>query len=103
MNRRADTRTDTATELLDVLIIGAGFSGLGAAIQAQKQGCRRIAILEKGPDVGGGVAREHLSGGGLRRAVASVLLLFLQEGDLFASLSAPAGNPRVHASLRTPF
>ena len=59
MNRRADTRTDTATELLDVLIIGAGFSGLGAAIQAQKQGCRRIAILEKGPDVGG-VWREML-------------------------------------------
>ncbi|MEQ9478842.1 MAG: NAD(P)/FAD-dependent oxidoreductase [Algiphilus sp.] len=58
MNRRADTRTDTATELLDVLIIGAGFSGLGAAIQAQKQGCRRIAILEKGPDVGG-VWREN--------------------------------------------
>ncbi|WP_052367928.1 flavin-containing monooxygenase [Algiphilus aromaticivorans] len=58
MNARAETRVETETALLDVLIIGGGFSGLGAAIQARKQGCRRLRVLEKGPDFGG-VWREN--------------------------------------------
>ncbi|WP_420584941.1 flavin-containing monooxygenase [Ruegeria sp.] len=37
----------------DMLIIGAGFSGLTMAIEARKRGIRDIAILEKADDIGG--------------------------------------------------
>ena len=39
--------------MLDVAIIGAGFSGLGTAIRLREQGISDIAILERGDDVGG--------------------------------------------------
>jgi hypothetical protein len=39
--------------VLDVAIIGAGFSGLGTAIRLREQGISDIAILERGDDVGG--------------------------------------------------
>lgn len=62
MNARAETRVDTSqaasADLLDVLIIGGGFSGLAAAVQARNNGCRRMVLLEKGPDIGG-VWREN--------------------------------------------
>lgn len=37
----------------DMLIIGAGFSGLIMALEARKRGIRDIAILEKAGDIGG--------------------------------------------------
>lgn len=37
----------------DVLIIGAGASGLGAAIQLTQTGVRDLVVLEKAPDLGG--------------------------------------------------
>ena len=37
----------------DMLIVGAGFSGLTMAIEARKHGIRDIAILEKASDIGG--------------------------------------------------
>jgi len=40
-------------ERATVVIIGAGFAGLGAAIQLRKQGIRDILILERAGDVGG--------------------------------------------------
>jgi len=40
-------------ERATVLIIGAGFSGLGAAVQLRKQGVRDILILERASEVGG--------------------------------------------------
>ena len=43
--------SDDAT--VDVLIIGAGFAGLGAAIRLQQAGVTNIAILERGSEVGG--------------------------------------------------
>src|SRR3954469_15438622 len=39
--------------LHDVLIIGAGFAGLGTAIRLQQEGITDIAILERGDRVGG--------------------------------------------------
>ena len=36
-----------------VLIIGAGFSGLGAAIALQKEGYTDYLVVERGNDVGG--------------------------------------------------
>ncbi|WP_170468843.1 flavin-containing monooxygenase [Ruegeria arenilitoris] len=37
----------------DMLIVGAGFSGLTMAIEARERGIRDIAILEKADDIGG--------------------------------------------------
>ena len=41
------------TRVLDVAIVGAGFSGLGTAIRLREEGITDIAILERGDDVGG--------------------------------------------------
>lgn len=43
----------TETTLHDVLIVGAGFAGLGAAIQLRQAGITDIVILERGSAVGG--------------------------------------------------
>lgn len=40
-------------KLLDVVIIGAGFSGLGMAVRLQREGRRSYVLLEKGDGVGG--------------------------------------------------
>jgi len=38
---------------LEVLIIGAGFGGIAAAIELRRHGIERITILEKAPELGG--------------------------------------------------
>jgi cation diffusion facilitator CzcD-associated flavoprotein CzcO len=40
-------------EVLDVLIAGAGFSGLGMAIKLREEGARSFLIIEKADDIGG--------------------------------------------------
>jgi cation diffusion facilitator CzcD-associated flavoprotein CzcO len=40
-------------EAIDVLIVGAGFSGLCMAIQLRRAGIEAFAIIEKGPEIGG--------------------------------------------------
>ncbi|MGC8115719.1 flavin-containing monooxygenase [Metapseudomonas otitidis] len=47
------TNTSPSGAPLRVLIIGAGFGGIGLAIQLLKAGIRDFQILEKGDDVGG--------------------------------------------------
>ena len=37
----------------DVLVVGAGFSGLGAAIRLSQEGVDDLVVLERGHDVGG--------------------------------------------------
>ncbi len=41
------------SRVVDVLIVGAGFAGLGTAIRLQQAGIRDIVILERGSEVGG--------------------------------------------------
>lgn len=41
------------TKTVDVLIVGAGFAGLGAAIRLKQAGVEDIVILERGSEVGG--------------------------------------------------
>ena len=43
----------SSVEPLEVLILGAGFGGLGMGIALKKAGERRFAILEKAAEVGG--------------------------------------------------
>lgn len=42
-----------AAELVDTVIIGAGFAGLGAAIQLARSGRQSFVVVERGADVGG--------------------------------------------------
>jgi cation diffusion facilitator CzcD-associated flavoprotein CzcO len=42
-----------APEPVDTVIIGAGFAGLGAAIQLARSGDRSFVVVERGADVGG--------------------------------------------------
>src|SRR3712207_4373562 len=46
---------DTAqtTEHFDILVAGAGFSGLGTAIQLKERGINDFVVLERADDVGG--------------------------------------------------
>ena len=41
------------TTVVDVLVVGAGFSGLGAAIRLTQEGFNDLVVLERGSDVGG--------------------------------------------------
>ena len=43
----------TTTEKVDVLVVGAGFSGLGAVIKLDEAGFRDVFVLERASDVGG--------------------------------------------------
>ena len=51
--RRKPKALATETTLHDVLIVGAGFAGLGAAIRLRQAGIANIVILERGSEVGG--------------------------------------------------
>jgi cation diffusion facilitator CzcD-associated flavoprotein CzcO len=52
--RRARKSTpDAGSRVLDVLIVGAGFAGLGSAIQLKAAGITDFAIVERGSEVGG--------------------------------------------------
>ncbi|MGQ0701087.1 MAG: flavin-containing monooxygenase [Panacagrimonas sp.] len=45
--------TKSETKAIDVLIVGAGFAGLGTAIRLRQAGVEDIVILERGSEVGG--------------------------------------------------
>ena len=51
----------SVTETCDILIIGAGAAGMGAAISAEKSGAKRICVIE----------REHTPGGVLNQCLHS--------------------------------
>lgn len=45
--------TGLPTEVLDVLIVGAGFSGLGMAIKLLESGTKSFLVIEKADEIGG--------------------------------------------------
>jgi cation diffusion facilitator CzcD-associated flavoprotein CzcO len=51
--RRKTVVQPAVVQTTDVLIIGAGFAGLGTAIRLQQSGVKNIVILERAQDVGG--------------------------------------------------
>lgn len=52
-DRHPKTIVNLATAPASVIIVGAGFAGLGAAIRLRQAGVKDIVILERGADVGG--------------------------------------------------
>jgi cation diffusion facilitator CzcD-associated flavoprotein CzcO len=53
MNQRKFPRAAGDDRIADVLVIGAGFSGLGVTVRLQQEGIDDIVILERADDVGG--------------------------------------------------
>lgn len=48
---RGSSRTDG--ESMDAVVIGAGIAGIGAAVRLRQLGIERIALLERGTEIGG--------------------------------------------------
>ena len=78
-----------------VIIIGAGFGGIAAAIELQHHGFRDITILEAAPRPRRHVAAQQLSGRGVRRAEPPVLVLVRAAARLVAAVLAAARDPRL--------
>ncbi len=53
MQAAALDRRAASTRALEVIIVGAGFGGIAAAIELLRHGIQRITILEQGADLGG--------------------------------------------------
>src|SRR5690554_2778397 len=51
--QQMNARAENTVHELEVLIVGAGFGGIGAAIKLLESGEDRILILEKADEVGG--------------------------------------------------
>lgn len=48
-----ERRRGTVADPLDVLVVGAGFAGVGAVVRLREQGVTDVVVLEKGDDLGG--------------------------------------------------
>lgn len=56
------TRDTTASPLRDVIVIGAGFAGIGVAVALQDHGITNVQILERASQVGGTWRDNHYPG-----------------------------------------
>jgi cation diffusion facilitator CzcD-associated flavoprotein CzcO len=50
---RTDPRTPDPLREVEIILVGAGFSGLGLGIQLRRRGHESFVILERAEDVGG--------------------------------------------------
>ena len=64
---------------IPIIIIGCGFGGMALAIELKKAGMNDFVILERAERHRRRMARQYLSGRGLRRGLA-VLFVFLRSG-----------------------
>ena len=80
-----------------VLIVGAGFGGIAAAIELQRHGFDDVTILERAPRARRHVAPQHLPGRGLRRPEPPLLVLLRAAPRLVAAVLAAARDPRLPA------
>ena len=71
-----------------IAIIGSGFAGLGMAIRLKQEGIDDFVVLERGGRRRRHLARQHLPGLRLRRAVAPLLVLVRAQPGLEPSLLA---------------
>ena len=81
---------------VDAVIVGAGFGGLGAAIELKRQGLENIAILEREDDLGGTWRVNHYPG--LAVDIASVTYSYSFEPNPYWSrLFAPGTELKRYA------
>ena len=80
-----------------VLIVGAGFGGIAAAIELQRHGFARHHDPRRGAGARRHLAPQQLPGRGLRRAEPPLLVLLRAAPRLVAAVLAAAGDPRLPA------
>ena len=90
---------ESALKPLRVLVVGAGFAGLGLAIRLRQAGIDDYLILEKAADVGG-CWRKTATRAPPATSLASLLVFLRAEGRLVAQVRPAGGNPRLPAALR---
>ena len=82
---------------LQVIIVGAGFGGLGMAIQLARRGERRFVILEKAGDVGG-CWRDNTYPGAACDVPSHLYSFSFEPSAAWSRAYAP--QPEIHAYLR---
>ena len=99
MNQTGPVASNDSLKHLEttVAIIGAGFSGLGMAIQLRRQGRDDFLILEKSHDVGGVLRDNTYPGCGCD--VPTVIYSYSFEQNPFWS-KIWSSQPEIHAYLR---
>ena len=78
-------------EQVDIVIVGAGFSGLGMAIQLARHGRRDFALVEQSPDLGGTWFENRYPGCACDVPSSALFLLVRAE---------PSLEPRLRATRR---
>lgn len=71
----------------EILIIGAGFAGMGAAIELLSRGMKSLSIIERAADVGG-TWRDNRYPGVAVDITSSSTLFLRAESELVAGLRA---------------
>lgn len=88
---------DKSVKMWDVVIIGAGFSGLGMAIKLKQAGFENIVIIEKSTDVGG-CWRENTYPGAACDVPSRLYSFSFEDGFDWSRRFSP--QPEIHAYLR---
>ena len=83
-----------------VVIVGAGFGGIGAAIELRRHGFDDITILDRAPGARRHLVPQRLPGRGLRRPEPPVLVLVRAAPPLDAAVLAARRDPRLPARRR---
>ena len=83
-----------------VVIVGAGFGGIGAAIELRRHGFDDVVILDRAPELGGTWHYNDYPGRGLRRPEPPVLVLVRAAPRLDAAVLAARRDPRLPARGR---
>ena len=77
-----------------VAIVGAGFSGIGAAVELRRAGIEDFTVFEKADDIGGVWHANTYPGAALRHPELPLLVLLRAAQGLVAALLAAGGDPR---------
>ena len=80
---------------LDVLIIGAGFGGIGLGVRLRQTGCNSFLILERGDDVGG-VWRDNAYPGAACDIESYIYLPLLEETGYMPTERYVRGSEKKH-------
>ena len=80
-----------------IVIVGAGFGGIAAAIELRRHGFQDITILEGAPDLGGTWFYNSYPGAACDVPSHLYSFSYEQRHELVAPVLAPAGDPRLPA------
>ena len=88
------------TRSVEVLIVGAGFGGIAAAIELARHGIDDVTILERAPRARRHLVLQQLPRRRVRRAQPPLLVLLRPAPRLVAAVLAAGGDPRLPARRR---